>query len=239
MDSEKHIAIQLASIVPVNPTSKKEIKLRRRRSIIREFGLNTSTHGIPGIARSESIPNRIFWSIAFIAFTGVMLYFIVEAIIAFYQYPTQTSVSFVSERSQYFPAFTFCNTGGTRFDALMNAYKNYLNASNMTNINLTDTVMLTFMKNLLPNLINTGQSIDPYVFSLDATMMSCTYASLPCSANDFTSFYSASYGRCYTFNAKTSSNSLYYSYSNSGVGVLTLRLYLYNHLFVTLISEGK
>ncbi|CAF1035211.1 unnamed protein product [Adineta steineri] len=41
---------------------------RRARSIIREFSLNTSTHGIPGIARSQSILNRIFWAISTLIF---------------------------------------------------------------------------------------------------------------------------------------------------------------------------
>ena len=45
------------------PKSKEEIndgkRMRRRRSILQEFSVNTSTHGIPGIARSESVTNRI------------------------------------------------------------------------------------------------------------------------------------------------------------------------------------
>ena len=49
-------------------------KRPRRRSIIREFCLNTSTHALPSIARSESIHNRLFWSISFLAFLAIMIY---------------------------------------------------------------------------------------------------------------------------------------------------------------------
>ena len=43
---------------------------RRRRSIVRQFCLNTSTHALLGIARSESVHNRVFWSISFVFFHG-------------------------------------------------------------------------------------------------------------------------------------------------------------------------
>lgn len=41
-------------------TMEQKEKRRRRRSIIRNFCLNTSAHGLPGIARSQSIWNRLF-----------------------------------------------------------------------------------------------------------------------------------------------------------------------------------
>ncbi|CAF0819816.1 unnamed protein product [Adineta steineri] len=52
---------------------KSESKLHQSRSIIREFSLNTSMHGIAGISRSQSIHNRIFWSIAILIFTVLAL----------------------------------------------------------------------------------------------------------------------------------------------------------------------
>ena len=239
LDSNKNTVLQLASIFPVNPKPEKEIKLRRRRSIIREFSLNTSTHGIPGIARSESIHNRIFWTVAFLAFLGIMLYFIVEAIRAYFAYPTQTSVELKSERSQFFPAFTFCNGGGLRSDILKSLYTASTNVSNITNSVNSAMNLVIFLRILLPELINTGQSLDPFLFSLQSMLISCTYAGMACTAKDFTSFFSASYGRCYTFNAKTKTNTLLYSYSNSGLGVLSLRLYLYDHLYTSYVNEGK
>ncbi|CAF5142835.1 unnamed protein product, partial [Rotaria sp. Silwood1] len=62
----KHIA----TVFPVDAEAlKPDLKLHRRRSIIRDFSLNTSTHGIPGIARSQSIHNRIFWIVSTLVFT--------------------------------------------------------------------------------------------------------------------------------------------------------------------------
>jgi len=242
MNPHESVIQQAAVIFPVNPPPKKDARLRRRRSIIREFSLNTSTHGIPGIARSESIHNRIFWTVAFVIFLGIMLYFIVETIRAYFEYPTQTSVELKSERSQLFPAFTFCNGGGVRYDMVLQAYLNYMQTSNLTDPSSTDVSSLTllqFIMSYLPILINSGLPIDVYTFSIESMLIQCTYAESSCTAKDFTSFYSATYGRCYTFNAKTKNNTLLYSYSNSGLGVLSLRLYLYDHLYITYRSEGR
>ncbi|CAF1235385.1 unnamed protein product [Rotaria sp. Silwood1] len=79
-----------------------ETKKYRRRSIIREFCLNTFTPALPDIARSESIHNRLFWLISCISFILIMIYFIVQAILAYFEYSTQIDISYVSEWPQYF-----------------------------------------------------------------------------------------------------------------------------------------
>ncbi|CAF0976134.1 unnamed protein product [Adineta steineri] len=71
----------LATIFPINREAlKSKLKHQRSVSILKEFSLNTSAHGIPSIARSHTIQNRLFWIIS-----------------SYFQYPTQTSVSFVTE----------------------------------------------------------------------------------------------------------------------------------------------
>jgi len=107
--------------MPVGPifvigseTIKKPQKSGRRRSIIREFCLNTSAHGVPAIARSQSIHNKLFWLICFTAFFETAMYFIVREIFSYFDYPTQTSVDIISEWPQYFPAFTVCNVAPVR-----------------------------------------------------------------------------------------------------------------------------
>ena len=72
----------LQPFFPIDPeVLKPPPKLHRSGSIIKEFSLNTSTHGIPSIPRSESIPNRIFWSISSVIFAGMMIYFIIQAFV--------------------------------------------------------------------------------------------------------------------------------------------------------------
>ncbi|CAF4419404.1 unnamed protein product [Rotaria magnacalcarata] len=136
----------------------------RRRSIIREFALYTSTDSLPGIARS------------------------------------QISV----ERSQTFPAVTFCNCSSARFDGFIGPFLNYTNSINATNTNDTTTFtprQAALLRDYLQYRLNTGQSVAEYFLSLDTMLIECFfYNDQTCTGNDFISFLSSDYGQYYTFN---------------------------------------
>ncbi|CAF4076295.1 unnamed protein product [Adineta steineri] len=223
---------------------KDERKWHRRHSIIREFSLNTSTHGIPGIARGESIQNRVFWSISLIGFTAIMIYFIVKAILAYFDYPTQFNLDIVSEWPQYFPAVTICNSSPLRFDKFIEPFLNYTNSLNLSNSNDTSTfspLQATYIPDFLIDKVNKNESLESMFYSLSSMLYKCTYNGLPCSTADFISFTTAYYGRCYTFNAKminSNSNSLHYGNENGGNGILELELYAHNHQYVPCFTTG-
>ena len=217
----------------------------RRRSIVREFALSTSTHGLPGIARSQSKHNALFWTVTFLIFTAVMLYFVIQSIKAYFQYPTKTTISMTVERSQSFPAVTLCNYSPGRYDLLLEPWLNYTRALNITTINdpqdLTfDQVML--FRHFLVEQVNTRQSVDQYFFSLNITLISCSYNGAACTAADFRSFTSPSYGLCYTFNSKgkdSNSSRIRSANDNGGSGKLRLGLYVYSHLYVPNYADGE
>ena len=240
---------------PKGPTMKteesdwvtKQMKLRRRRSIIREFSLNTSTHGLPGMARSESNHNFIFWLISFLAFTVIMIYFVTRAITGYFEYPTQIDVNIIREWPQYFPAVSICNAAIFRFDAFMQALVNYTNAPIVTNQSNTTTTTSTqspvsLFLSFIRHLLNSNTTLLPYFFLLPSMLKRCTFNSVPCSADDFITFTSASYGLCHTFNAKmknNGTNSVRYSNQHGGNGMLELELYVHSHLYVPLLSSGR
>jgi len=236
----KHVA----TIFPIDADAlKPDLKLRRRRSVIREFSLNTSTHGIPGIARSQSIHNRIFWTVSFLTFTGIMIYFIIQEMQSFFSYPTQTSVSVIVQRLQPFPAVSICNYVPIRFDTFILPFLNYTNSHNLTNTNDTSTItpyQSLLIRDFVQYIINNNQSVDEYFFPLQAMLISCLYNKLPCKYNDFIPFLSATYGLCYTFNAKMILNetSVRNATDNGGNGILQLKLYAYSNQYVPFISEG-
>lgn len=218
---------------------------RRRRSILREFSLNTSTHGLPGIARSETIPNRIFWSISTLIFTGVMIYFVVQSIWEYFTYPSQTSLRVVLEWPVPFPAFTFCNVGALRSDRFIDPFQKYLNSSNITlstNSNDFITKQTLLIQQFLNEKINRNESRDEFYYSLESMMFSCSFNGKDCSVADFISYESAYYGRCYTFNAKRKNRTnggIRYSSENGQFGVLSLRLYIHSHQYIPFRTDGK
>jgi len=234
----------IATVFPVNAEAlKREPRFHRRRSIIREFAINTSTNGIPSIAKSESIHNRIFWTLSFLIFTGIMMYFLVENIIAYFGYPTQTAVSFVVARSQPFPAVSICNYSPFRYDVFIEPFLNYTNSLNVTDTNDTSTITAiqsAYIDDFIQILINSGQPPAKYCFPLESMLLNCLYNGATCQATDFISFFSSDYGLCYTFNAQLKSNqsNIRQTTDNGGSGKLELSLYAQSQDYVPYAAAG-
>ncbi|UJR19275.1 hypothetical protein I4U23_022404 [Adineta vaga] len=214
-------------------------RLPRRRSVIREFSLNTSMHGLPGIVRAQNIHNRIFWTISFICFLGIMTFFIVNAIRDYFHYPTNIDLRFESEWPQYFPAISLCNLAPLRFDKFIEFFINFTVAHNLSNI--TDTTTFSpnqsgFLWNFLIDRINNNESVEILSFSLASMLRVCYFNYRPCSVADFISFKSSIHGICHTFNAKmkntTSDSSVRHSNQYGGPGILSLGLYVHSHQYV-------
>ena len=220
-------------------------KMRRRRSIIQEFSLNTSTHGLPGIARSESMHNRLFWTISFLGFTAIMIYFITKAIVNYFKYPTQVNINIVNEWPQNFPAVSLCNGSPFRFDRFIGPFLNYTNAMNWTLMYNTSAMpenLMTYISRFIVTELNANRSLDPFYYSLPSILHKCTFNSMPCSPADFIPFYSSSYGLCHTFNAKmrnSTSNDVRNGNENDGSGILDLQLYAHSHQYTPTYWRGK
>lgn len=214
-------------------------------SIIQEFSQNTTAHGLPGIVRSQSIHNRVYWSIALISFTGFMIYLIIQAILNYFEYPTYMDLSIDSEWPQHFPAFSLSNFGAIRLDQLAGPLLNYTNTLNLTNTNDTTTLFpdqLSSIFNFVRDTLNSNGSMEPFMFSLSSMLYSCLYNSVPCSHTDFTPFITSAYGLCYTFNAKLkneSEDSMLYGNEYGGIGKLELGLYVHSHQYIPYLIDSK
>ncbi|UJR23144.1 hypothetical protein I4U23_026163 [Adineta vaga] len=237
----KHIA----TVFPINRDAlSSPSKFNQRREIVKDFSLNTSTHGIPGIARSESIHNRLFWLISFVSFLGIMCYFVIQSVLAYYQYPTLTSVSFEDEWPQTFAATTICNFSPFRYDKFIEPFLNYTNALNLTNT--TDTTTFTeqqasYINDYLQYKLNRNESLNNFYYPLSAMLIKCVYNGVNCSTNDFVQFISPVYGLCYTFNAQSpriNNNTVRYNNENGYSGELHLDLYIHSHQYVPYLSES-
>lgn len=216
----------------------------RRRSIIRDFALNTSAHALPGIARSQTLHNRLFWGISFVAFTGTMIFFIAQSIYNYFQYDTQTTISIVVERDQVFPAVTFCNICPARYDLLKDPLFEFINLTNLTSMD--DRIDMEakiphHMVDFLIHSINTRHDLTQYFFALETMLIGCSYNAVPCNQSDFISFVSPDYGLCYTFNTRlkrSGDSRLRRVNDNGGPGTLQLHFYIHNHLYVPNVSDG-
>ncbi|CAF1148218.1 unnamed protein product [Adineta ricciae] len=219
-------------------------RYNQHRDIIKEFSLNTSTHGIPGIARSKSMHNRMFWLISFLAFLGIMCYFIIQAVLAYFQYPTLTLIGFADIWPQTFAAVTICNNSPLRYDQFIGPFLNYTNALNLTNTNDITTFteeQASYIMDYMQYILNRNESLNQFYYPLSSMLIKCTYNGMNCSANDFVQFASPVYGSCYTFNAQSpriNNNSIHYNNENGYSGELHLDLYIHSQQYVPHLSEA-
>lgn len=161
-------------------------------AILREFSLNTSTHGIPGIARSQSISNRVYWIISLLAFTGIMIYFIVEAIRAYLEYPIQTVMTSEEVMNPTFPAVSFCNYSPLRYDRFIGPFLTFTNERRLTNTNDTTTFSIEqagYIRDFFQYVLNRNQSLTEYFYPLDGMLLSYKYNNRNCSFQDFVRFH--------------------------------------------------
>jgi hypothetical protein len=91
---------------------------QRRRSIVADYLLSASTHGLRSVGRVYSACNRFFWIVIFTIAFGLMLVFVVSTIVEYYSYPTQTSTEIHLDRKMPFPAVTVCNANPYRLDKM-------------------------------------------------------------------------------------------------------------------------
>lgn len=236
----------MQSPVPTNFATNLQDRKRasRRRSIIHEFCQNTSTHALPGIARGASIYNKLFWSISFLVFMSIMIYFIVTTIIAYFHYPTNIDVDVVSEWPQYFPAVSVCNMSPIRRDKFEEPFYEFLRRSALIkeNSSVFDAYDNLNIAKFAMEIFDRNETLDPYFFTLQSILHSCTFNNQPCSADDFITFVSSYYGYCYTFNARLknkSQESVRYANDYGGDGVLELSFYTYTHQYILLFPTGK
>jgi hypothetical protein len=210
-------------------------KRSRRCSIIREFCSNTSAHALPGIARSQSKANRLFWIFSFIAFLGIMIYFVVSSILTYYTYPKQTNIEYPVPWPQAFPAVSICNAFPVRRDLIEKELLNFTNAASV------DQVSGEQMWSYMIGRSNNNQTMRPFFYALDTMLYKCAMNKNNCSSADFIPFESSQYGLCHTFNAKKKepNSTIIDSQANGGNGELELGFYIHSHQYLPNIHDGK
>ena len=174
-----------------------------------------------------------------------MMYFIIQSIRHYFQYPTQTSVSIVMDQQAAFPAVTICNYSPLRSDLVLPSFMNYTNARNVTNI--TDLTKLTrkeleMLEDFMIEKANRAESMREYFFSLAVMFLGCDYNGITCTTSDFRSFISSKFGLCYTFNAKardTNASQVRSITDKTRTGKLLLHLYAHSHLYISSFSNGQ
>jgi hypothetical protein len=180
---------------------------RRRQSMIINYSLTTSTHGLRSIAAAYNTLHRVFWIVAFVGSFICMSGFVIFEILQYLAFPTQINVEIISKRNMPFPAVTICSANPFRSDHMYNALNAYVEESGM-NVTKEHLHILTFA--MLVDLINQNRTseLSQIGFQLSDILLECSYNGMNCSAN-FVRSLSPIFGNCYTFNWKVPGKKLF------------------------------
>ncbi|CAF1229736.1 unnamed protein product [Adineta ricciae] len=190
----------------IGETQPKSFVQQRRRSIVIDYLLATSTHGLRSVGRAYSAWNRCFWILIFMTAFGLMLVFVVSSIIEYFNYPTQTSTLIRLDRKMPFPAVTVCNTNPYRRDklneSLVKYYYQQFPSNSSINLSVFDTLAIALIVDLFNS--NKTEELSLIGFQLSDILLGCQFNGIDCS-NSFTRSLTSGLGNCFTFNWKTSS----------------------------------
>jgi hypothetical protein len=202
--------------------------------IIVEWFLSTTAHALPNIFRTGNILLKMIWLCCFLACFSYCIVSVVTTINNYTTYPSYINTKIIQEIPSQFPAITICN------QKTVNTTKSisYLN----TNVpNLPQFIFDTTFEYIITqqyvtrSIINDDKTLTVITrkelgFKLEDMLVSCFFNYKSCSASDFTYFYDASNGNCYTFNKGVYDNGTTYDKKNVSIAGplygLVLELYL-------------
>ena len=184
----------------------------------KEWSSETSYHGIPKIMSEKSKIRRFMWALFFIASLFGCIFVTATSLIDYYKYKTSISINHYQDSQTTLPAITICNMNPFKIDQVGEYFKeNPLGnelydgcIKNITNnwhnrcFKKNETHILNYyirsFRGLLANNKSLAVNRSKYSFNLKEDMLlSCLYNLQPCSADNFTEFWSNVYGNCYTF----------------------------------------
>lgn len=193
-----------------------------------EWCKSSTSHGIPNIARSESLIIRLIWALSVGVSVSYCGYLIIDTFINFMSNPVSINIQILEETPTMFPTISICNLnpfkqGDPYIDTVFN---NLIKSQNLSVYDSHAPKYLESSSRILKSYVSGLNDSQKMYFGNDLKDMIsyCTFNSYKCSASDFDWFYDFNYGNCYKFNP----NGLKYVGKGGLNGGLQLELYIGN-----------
>jgi len=200
-------------------------KLTRIKEELKEAGMTTTGHVIMLIIRSQYLPMKIIFLLAWLAGFGITLYLITNNILDYYKYDVTTQTRVIREELMIFPKVTICNSDrfvtNDSISFLANVIQNDEKFAAKINEATTAgaTTDLALVNWFISNKVHFESKALYAAFSADnKTRMSlgydketfirdCYFDSSPCNyiENFIEQIYDIILGNCFTFNGQTKS----------------------------------
>lgn len=188
------------------------------KRIIYESALNSTSHGIPNLLRSDRLSMKIIWAASLTFFFAICAWLIIQTFNDFFSYEVVTKTTLNYDKTTEFPTITVCN-----INQFMTSYAlDFINGilkNNVTNVignkehKIGNGVYET--RFMLLNYFAGTNAKNPNItddqrkrmgISFDKMLISCLYNFNKCSPTDFEWYYDIFYGNCFRFNSGKASN---------------------------------
>lgn len=177
------------------------------KKLFKESALNSTSHSIPKIIRTEIIIIKILWFILTLIGVGASAYVIVKAIMDFCKRDVVTKVRIIHEDFPLFPTVTICNLNPIVTKSGINIINSEMQFDNKTYEEILDEensevyyYYLAILNNIATNWTNDRKKELGY--SYNDMIIKCDFMRYrTCEEKDFDWYYSPKYGNCYRFNS--------------------------------------
>jgi len=196
-------------------------KYKRIKDELEEAGMNTTGHVISLIIKSQNLPMKIIFLLAWLAGFGLTLYLIVSSILDYYKYDVLTQTRVIREQPMLFPKVMICNSDRFVTNASIPFLADLIRSdgSFTTKISEATEAGATSDLDFVNWFIEEGVDFEPQALfaaysANKSTQMSlgydkdtfiewCLFDDSPCSSNFMEHIYDVKFGNCFMFNGQT------------------------------------
>jgi hypothetical protein len=178
------------------------------KSTFIECSLNSTSHSIPKLFRTENILVKIMWTILTFISVGSCAYLIVRSFNDYLEYNVTTQIRVIDELTSPFPTITICNkdpfvtefarqvlntysVDGKNFEQLLNEY---VLGENSYTLEYQTFLALVYNEFSEENKTKLGHS-------LEKSFLDCQFKFDGCNINNSRAYYDSVYGNCIKFNS--------------------------------------
>jgi hypothetical protein len=179
------------------PPKRTPTKFDMIKMVAKEACLNSTSHGIPNIVRSQMFFLKVLWFIMLVASSGGCLYLVLKAIASYLDYDVVTKISVNAEIPALFPVITICNMNPISNEKALKYSKNILNENNITSDDLY-IVYYGYLRYYVPMTANHPNQTDEtrklLGSPLQEMILSCSFNLKDC-IEDWQWHYNSYYGK--------------------------------------------
>ena len=200
----------------MNIESKTRIKLVLALKAAKEVLVNSTSHGIPNIVKSDRLIIKLVWLVFLLASTSLCSYLVAQSVFSYFNYDVNTKTRIIYERQVPFPTITICNKQRYTTEYAFNFLKDVIKENNLSDV-LNETVRNSlFGYTLLDSLslikdkaklkikqlgLTYSNETKNFDFSNAYNLIECKLNGYPFICIDSYWYYNKDYGNCLVLNS--------------------------------------